>query len=66
MTWSDDVKNFYMTGKNRLDISTPSYNQVSSPLYSRSLDRWKNYKEHFVGVEKILEFDQVVKKILQQ
>tara|TARA_B000000441_G_C21385292_1_gene146326 strand:- start:212 stop:496 length:285 start_codon:yes stop_codon:yes gene_type:complete len=29
LTWSDDVKNFYVTGKNRLDISTPSYNQVS-------------------------------------
>jgi len=56
LTWSDDVKNFYITGKNRLDISTPSYNQVSSPLYSRSLDRWKNYKEHFVGVENILDF----------
>ena len=56
LTWSEDVKNFYITGKNRLDISTPSYNQVSSPLYSRSLDRWKNYKKHFVGVENILDF----------
>ena len=34
-------------------ISTPSYSQVTSPIYSNSIDRWKNY-ESFVKIEKPL------------
>ncbi len=43
--WSDDIKNFHLTAKKRIDISTPSYNQVTSPLYINSINRWKNYEE---------------------
>ncbi len=55
LVWSEDVKNFYKTGKNRLDISTPSYDQVTKPLYSKSVNRWKNYKKEFVGVKSLLD-----------
>ena len=50
-----EKKNFYKTCKDRLDISTPSYDQVTSPLYSKSLNRWKNYEKEFEGVKNILD-----------
>ena len=53
--WSDNTKNFYMTAKKRLNISTPSYNQITSPLYSRSIGRWKNYEKEFKGLKNILD-----------
>jgi hypothetical protein len=53
--WSEETKNFYKTGKDRLDISTPSYDQVTSPLYSKSVNRWKNYEKEFKGVKKLLD-----------
>ena len=55
ITWSEEKKNFYKTGKDRLDISTPSYDQVTSPLYSKSVNRWKNYEKEFEGVKKLLD-----------
>ena len=53
--WSDDTKNFHITAKKRLNISTPSYNQITSPLYSRSISRWKNYEKEFKGLKNILD-----------
>ena len=53
--WSEDTKNFYINAKERLNISTPSYNQVTSPLYKRSINRWKNYEKEFEGLKNILE-----------
>jgi tetratricopeptide (TPR) repeat protein len=53
--WSEETKNFYKTGKDRLDITTPSYDQVTSPLYSKSVNRWKNYEKEFKGVKKLLD-----------
>ena len=52
---SDNTKNFYMTAKKRLNISTPSYNQITSPLYTRSISRWKNYEKEFNGLKNILD-----------
>lgn len=57
--WSDDIKNFHLTAKKRIDISTPSYNQVTSPLYINSINRWKNYEEKLKCVKVYL--DQWVK-----
>ena len=53
--WSDNTKNFYITAKKRLNISTPSHNQVTSPLYKRSIGRWKNYEKEFKGLKNILD-----------
>ena len=57
--WSDDIKNFHLTAKKRIDISTPSYNQVTSPLYTNSINKWKNYDEKLKCVKVYL--DQWVK-----
>ena len=55
LDWSEDTKDFYKTGKDRLDISTPSYDQVTNPLYSKSVNRWKNYEKEFEGVRNLLD-----------
>ncbi len=55
LDWSNKTKEFYLTAKKRVDIITPSYNQVTSPIYSKSLNRWKNYEEHFKDVKKYLD-----------
>ena len=55
LDWSDETEDFYLTAKNRVDISTPSYNQVTSPLYLRSIDRWKNYEKHFKDSKEYLD-----------
>ena len=55
LDWSNKAKDFYKTAKDRIDISTPSYNQVTSPLYLKSINRWKNYEENFKDVKKNLE-----------
>ena len=46
--WSEDVKKFYKTAEKRGMINTPSYNQVSQPIYSNSMYRWKNYEKQFL------------------
>ena len=53
--WSEDTKNFHLTAKKRLNISTPSYDQITSPLYSRSIGRWKNYEKEFKNIKNILD-----------
>ncbi len=30
-------------------ISTPSYAQVTQPVNSKSVDRWRRYEKHFAG-----------------
>ena len=45
--WTEDVKKFYKTAEKRGMINTPSYNQVSQPIYSNSMHRWKNYEKKF-------------------
>ena len=55
LDWTDSTKNFHLTAQNRIDISTPSYNQVTSPLYLKSISRWKNYEKHFKETKKYLD-----------
>ena len=60
LEWKDNIKDFHITAKNRTDISTPSYDQVTSPIYSRSISRWNNYEKRFENAKKYL--DKWVKK----
>ena len=62
LEWEDEVKKFYVTATKRGIISTPSYNQVSKPIYNNSIDRWKNYENKLNDIKPILskwlkEFD---------
>ena len=55
LNWTDEAKNFFMSARKRIDISTPSHSQVISPLYTGSVDRWKNYEKQFEKVKKLLD-----------
>ena len=55
LNWSNEVTEFYKTAKNRGILNTPSYNQVSQPLYSKSIGRWKNYQDEFKDINPILD-----------
>ena len=44
--WSDKVFKFYKTAEKRNLISTPSYDQVNKPIYSKSMYRWKKYEKN--------------------
>lgn len=43
--WSENMLNHHNTGNDRA-VSTPTYNDVSKPLYTRSIARWKNYEQY--------------------
>ena len=45
LKWNNDLKEFNKTADKRNMINTPSYNQVNKPLYTDSIERWKNYSD---------------------
>jgi len=45
LKYEDNLNRFYETAINRNIINTPSYNQVTEPLYNTSINRWKNYED---------------------
>lgn len=45
LKWENNLNNFNNTAVKRKKINTPSYSQVTQPLYSTSINRWKNFKE---------------------
>lgn len=53
--WSDELKDFHLTAQKRGMINTPSYNQVNTPIYSKSISRWKNYSNKFSKFNFLLE-----------
>lgn len=53
LPWNDAVLD-YRSGQSERDINTPSYQQVSEPLYRRSVGRWRNYAPQLAEVEPIL------------
>ncbi len=55
LEWSDTLSKFYEIEKERGKISTPSYNQVNKPIYSKSVGRWKNYEKNFKEIYPIVE-----------
>ena len=52
--WDDGVQNYVETALLRGRIKTPSYNQVTQPLYTRARGRWKRYRKHLQPVLPIL------------
>tara|TARA_B100002019_G_scaffold290849_1_gene309487 strand:+ start:1328 stop:3043 length:1716 start_codon:yes stop_codon:yes gene_type:complete len=55
LPWSKNVTEFYKTAEKRGIINTPSYNQVSQPIYSNSMYRWKNYEKEFINSKEYLD-----------
>ena len=42
--WEEDINNYYRKSRS-IHIRTPSYQQVTQPIYRSSLGRWKNYHD---------------------
>jgi len=53
LDWNPEAKNFHKYAAKKF-INSPSFNQVSQPLYSSSLARWKPYEKEFSPVLKQL------------
>ena len=51
LEWDSRCLKFHESGR---VVSTASYDQVRQPLYTRSLQRWKNYERHLEPLKKIL------------
>ena len=50
--WNKDILKFYK--KKSKTISTPSYQDIQKPLYSRAANRWKNYQQYLKPILKTL------------
>lgn len=55
LEWEDAVRDYIATAKERGRISTPSFNQVTQPLYTTSRGRWQKYREHMKPALPVLE-----------
>ena len=45
LPWNEEVLN-YARKTDTTIIRTPSYNQVTEPIYDRALERWRNYRAY--------------------
>ena len=55
LEWSDDLVASHETAAKRGFIKTPSYAQVTQPVYKSSVARWTRYRQQFEPVLPILE-----------
>ena len=55
LSWSDKLLDHTTTAAERGLISTASYAQVTEPIYTGSVDRWRNYRKHLEPVLPVLE-----------
>jgi len=54
LPWNDAVLQYAERAKSRA-IATPSYHQVVQPIYTRSVGRWRRYREAFEAVLPLLQ-----------
>lgn len=52
--WDSSVTDFHKSAAKKFVVS-PSFNQVSQPLYSSSVARWRNYESEFSTITKVLQ-----------
>ena len=54
LRWDDACLDFYQSQR---VVSTASFSQVRQPLYTRSIERWKNYQEYLAPLISVLRQD---------
>lgn len=52
--WDSSVTDFHKMAAKKFIVS-PSFNQVSQPLYSSSVARWRNYEADFTAINPTLQ-----------
>ena len=55
LSWNTSILEYSETAKKRKNIATPSYAQVTKPIYSYAIGRWKRYKKQTSNIYPILE-----------
>lgn len=50
LTWEEGQSSHVAHAEARGSIRTPSYGQVTQPLYDRAADRWHRYETHLDGI----------------
>ena len=55
LSWNNSVVGYSTTAKERDNIATPSYNQVTKPLYSHASGRWKRYDNQMSNIDPFLK-----------
>jgi hypothetical protein len=50
LPWDDSLSDHVSHARKRGRIYTPSYHQVSRPIYTDAVDRWRNYERHLAEV----------------
>lgn len=55
LPWNDAVTQYSKAAKQRNRIKTPSYHQVTEPLYQRANGRWVRYRQELGSVLPILD-----------
>jgi len=54
LDWHPDVINFHQSAAKK-HIVSPSFNQVTQPLYATSVARWQRYQSEFTSISPLLE-----------
>jgi hypothetical protein len=54
LPWDDKVLKFYEHAREKL-VRSPTYKDVTQPVYHKSVGRWQHYARHFEPVLKTLE-----------
>lgn len=54
LEWSVECSEFYRHSQGKV-IKTPSFDQVTRPLYNSSVDRWRHYEKHFATILPVLK-----------
>ena len=55
VNWETNIKNYKKLLVKKERIRTPSYNQVTQPLYSSSINKWKNYEKELSPIRPIVQ-----------
>ncbi len=55
LKWDEGMRDYAETARNRGLIRTPSYNQVTQPLYTRARGRWRRYQTQMAPVLPVLQ-----------
>lgn len=53
LEWVAEVADFHEKARQRV-IATPSFADVSQPIYKRSVERWQHYRKHYTPVGELL------------
>jgi tetratricopeptide (TPR) repeat protein len=54
LPWDDKVLKFYEHAREKV-VRSPTYRDVTQPVYHKSIGRWRNYAKHFEPILETLE-----------